>query len=69
MGPGPKFFFVFPFIPERSYNTPRDLREAQLVGGVVLVRKVLRAPVPNEFLRKYYGPRSRMNGSKKMGIY
>jgi hypothetical protein len=38
MGPGPKFFCVFPFIPERSCNAERDLREAQLVGGVVDVR-------------------------------
>jgi hypothetical protein len=59
MGPGPEFFVFFPFFPERSYITARDLREAQLVGGVVVARKVLWAPVPS-FLRKYYGPRSRV---------
>jgi hypothetical protein len=38
---------VFPFIPECSYSIARDLREAQLVGGVVVARKVLWAPVPS----------------------
>jgi hypothetical protein len=53
---GPRSRVFFPFIPESNYNTARDLREAQLVGGVVVARKVLWAPVPN-FLKKYYGPR------------
>jgi hypothetical protein len=47
MGPGPKLFRFFPLAPERSCNTERDLREAQLVYGVEAVRKVLWAPVPD----------------------
>jgi hypothetical protein len=40
-------------------------------GPEIVLKKALWAPVPNEFLRKYYGPRSRMPNEwlKKMGIY